>query len=354
MHEIMAYHGRMARNRLMPASAPDEKERERARIAVHQRLAANRAHRRLSADCGDPTLRALLQRIERAQVRQESRLLDWLLRRDADLALDLKTRPMEPRESEQAVQAEDIAEREAAEAEAESTEGWRQVQVIERRDVTGDLVALKLARPRDFAFVPGQYAKLRLGGVSRSYSIVSAPHEPLLEFFIELMPGGRMSDHLRHLAPGQDIGLGARPKGRFRLDERFPNQLMVATVTGVNPFIGMLRRYLHEGRRGQRFYLLHGASYQDEFGYRDELETIAGAHPDLLAYVPTVSRPDEPRNAGWRGERGRVDALVDKYIDQFGLSPDSTVLYACGHPSMVDIVEARFEPRGFAIKVEPY
>lgn len=228
------------------------------------------------------------------------------------------------------------------------------MEVVERREVTPDLLALKIPRPMDFSFLPGQSVKLMLDGISRSYSIVSAPHEPVLEFFVELVPGGQMSERLRRLPQGGKITLRARPKGNLTLDERFPNHLMVATVTGVNPFVSIVREYLHQGRRGHRFYILHGASYQDEFGYRDELEGMATAHPDVLTYIPTVSRPDEPRNSGWTGERGRVDAIVDKYLSQFGLDKSSAVVYACGNPGMVDEVERRYRPQGFEIKTERY
>lgn len=349
----MAYQRKSTRNR---RDALSEQDIARARVAVRRRLEASSPRGRPSDDCGDPALGALLQRIERARLAQESRLLDWLLKRDPDREQNPGAGFLEgaPENTELASQSPDTQEPEAAAAESKFAGSWHQVQLTERRDVTEDLMIITLSRPSGFEFAAGQYAKLRLDGVARDYSIVSSPHEAFLEFFIELMPGGRMSQRLRQMVPGDRIGLGARPKGRFGLDGRFPNQLMVATVTGVNPFLSMLRSYLHEGRRGQRFYLLHGASYQDEFGYRDELERMAGAHPDLLSYVPTVSRPGEPRNTGWTGERGRVDTIADKYIDQLGLSPDSTVLYACGHPQMVDIVEARFASQDFEVKVERY
>jgi hypothetical protein len=36
-----------------------------------------------------------------------------------------------------------------------------------------------------------------------------------------------------------------------------------------------------------------GASYQNQFAYREELEAASVRHPELLAYVSTVSRPGE-------------------------------------------------------------
>jgi ferredoxin/flavodoxin---NADP+ reductase len=53
-----------------------------------------------------------------------------------------------------------------------------------------------------------------------------------------------------------------------------------------------------------------------------------------LKYVTTVSRPwDEP---DWQGERGRVDDLIRKYTDLWGLTPENTTAYLCGNPNMVE------------------
>jgi NAD(P)H-flavin reductase len=303
--------------------------------------------------CCNQQLRSMLSDINRRKVRHTSRLLNWLQERNAGLENDLDGRRFEvespaakggqPPEAGSAVSAGRV----------EITDSGYQVEVIECREVTSDLLIFKVPRPADFTFMPGQSVKLRLDGVKRSYSIVSAPHEPFLEFFVELTPGGQMSERLRRLTEGDWLTLDA-PKGRFILAEQFANHLMIATVTGVNPFVSILRDYLHQGRRGHRFYLLQGASYQDEFGYKDELERIAAAHPDVLTYIPTVSRPDEPRNAVWTGEQGRVGIIIDKYLNQFGLDNRPTMIYACGNPGMVDEVEQRYRPQGFEIKTERY
>ena len=54
--------------------------------------------------------------------------------------------------------------------------------------------------------------------------------------------------------------------------------------------------------RPRRVVFLNGVSYADELGYRRVLEDwqTSGAYP--VTYVPTVSRPADPRNpAGWAG-----------------------------------------------------
>jgi NAD(P)H-flavin reductase len=150
------------------------------------------------------------------------------------------------------------------------------------------------------------------------------------------------------------ITVRAKTKGKLWLDLRFPSHLLVATVTGIGPFVSMVREYLHDGRRGHRFYVLHGASYHDEFVYQTGLERLAALHPDVVTYVPVISRPNEARNAMWTGETGRVSGLVAKYIKHFALDPHSTRLYACGHPGMVKEVKEQFERSGFRVQAERY
>ena len=59
-------------------------------------------------------------------------------------------------------------------------------------------------------------------------------------------------------------------------------------------------------------------------------------------------------NAGWTGETGRVNNIVEKYIDQFGLSPEDTLVYACGHPDMIEDVKDKLKPRGYKIEEERF
>ena len=221
------------------------------------------------------------------------------------------------------------------------------------RWVSPDLLRLRLAKPAGFAYRAGQSAKLGLQGLARRYSFASAPFEPELEFFIELQAGGRMSGLLRLHADPDAITI-SDIKGDLQLVPAAADHLMVATVTGIAPFRSMVLEHLHSGGNGRRFILLHGASYQDEFGYDAELRRLAAEHPGRLVYIPSVSRPAEPRNAGWQGATGRVETLVDAVIDQYRLAPATTCLYACGQPAMVRSVARAYRLQGFLVREESY
>ena len=228
--------------------------------------------------------------------------------------------------------------------------------LVARTDVTDDLMVIKLQPEIEFSFRPGQYCTLGIENIERAYSIVSGPHETDLEIFVELVPppDGALTPLMWRLKVGDSMGIRPRAKGIFTTDERYQHHLLVATVTGIAPFISTIRSYFHRGAQCHKFYVLQGASYHDEFTYKTELEELARLNPDAVVYVPTVSRPKEEKNAGWRGITGRVNTIVEECVDRHGLKPDGTLVYACGHPGMIEDVNDRLAPRGFKVKEERY
>jgi NAD(P)H-flavin reductase len=128
---------------------------------------------------------------------------------------------------------------------------------------------------------------------------------------------------------------------------------MVATVTGVAPFVSMIRYWAEQPAGNPAFYVLEGASYVDELGYDMELQALAAKHAEIR-FVATCSRPQDPRNAAWRGETGRVNAIVERFIRQWNLQPEETCIYACGHPLMIEDVQARYSGSGFVFEQERF
>ena len=215
--------------------------------------------------------------------------------------------------------------------------------LAERVDFTGDLACFRFRLGEALPFVPGQYATLALEGqngkpIQRAYSIVSAPHEPTLEFFIEFVEAGALTPLLWDLKPGDDVWVRKKVVGQFVLAEGRRCHAMAATVTGAAPFVSMARAQRHALEEGtltepHRFLLIHGASRSEELGrYLDELRAFDES--DWLTYVPTVSRPWE--DAAWTGETGRVEDVLRKHLDRLGFDAGNAVGYACGNPQMIE------------------
>ena len=227
--------------------------------------------------------------------------------------------------------------------------------IVRRVDFTADHFKLWLEPTESFTFLPGQYCTLGVNGIERPYSIVSSPRERLVELFVERIPPpeGHLTPLLHALRVGDTVTMRPRAKGVFLLKPEFQHHVMVATVTGVAPFVSIVRHWVEAPGEAHSFYVLEGASYADEFGYDAELAELAAAHANIR-FVATCSRPDDPRNAAWRGETGRVNAIVERYVQSWALEPAQTCVYACGHPAMIADVRARFADSGFAFEEERF
>jgi len=152
------------------------------------------------------------------------------------------------------------------------------------------------------------------------------------------------------MQPGDRAWVRRRIAGLFVLNDERRCHLMAATVTGITPYVSIARaqkRALELGdlETPHRLVIVHGGSTSGELGrYRNEL-TALDRNTDWLTYVPTVSRPWE--DPGWNGERGRVEDVLRKHMDDAGLTSQNAVAYACGHPKMVEKAHALLARAGF-------
>jgi ferredoxin--NADP+ reductase len=73
-----------------------------------------------------------------------------------------------------------------------------------------------------------------------------------------------------------------------------------------------------------------------------------------VRFVPTCSRPDDPRNIGWTGQVGRVHTIVERYVHEWELKPAETCIYACGHPQMIEDLRTRYAGTGFEFEEERF
>ena len=225
-------------------------------------------------------------------------------------------------------------------------------KLVERRQIAEDLMVIKLESSEPFKFKPGQYCTLGLGKIERAYSIVSAPYEKYLEIFVELVPEGELTPKMFALKIGEYMSVRPRAKGIFVQDKKAHHHFMVSTVTGVAPSMSMVRQYLHDLENGdttdkQVYYIMYGASYVGELTYDDEVNDLAVKYPEIVKFVPTISRPTESQNADWKGVTGRVNNIAEGYLAKFDLPKDDTKVYACGHPGMIEDMKEKLLPQGW-------
>lgn len=209
-------------------------------------------------------------------------------------------------------------------------------------------MTLRLAARADFK--PGQFMNLGLGlatgFVSRSYSLSSAPGEPL-EVLLARVGEGALTPALFGLEPGAPVTLDPKPQGFFTLDYVPPHRelWLLATGTGLGPFLSMLRSGA-AFERAERVVLVHGTRGPAELANRAELTELVARRGAAFRYVPTLSQTREPSLA-W----GRLTALLSsgelEERAETRLSLESAHVMLCGNPAMIDEVNGLLAARGF-------
>ncbi len=152
---------------------------------------------------------------------------------------------------------------------------WCTGVVREVRHPTPDAVLLRLEVAGRTDHLPGQHYVFRLTAedgytASRSYSVASAPGDPLLEFYVERLDDGEVSTYLADVVePGDELELRGPIGGWFVWEGDAP-AVGVAGGTGVVPLVAMLRHARDIGRE-DLVRVLVSARSRAELPYAEEL-----------------------------------------------------------------------------------
>jgi ferredoxin--NADP+ reductase len=227
-------------------------------------------------------------------------------------------------------------------------------RLVRREDETESLAYVWVRFDGDATpFEPGQYMTIGVFVddriVQRPYSVASSPRVAGVdgyEFYVRLVQGGLFTPLLWRLPVGHGMRM-IGPKGKFTLEPGDPRMhVFISTGTGNAPFVSMMKTMLLDGAP-RRAVFINGVSYAHELGYRPLLEgwESSGTYP--VRYVPTISRPNDPLNAGWPGRTGRAENVLGSVLDEHRLTADNAIAYICGNPDMILAAEAVLLERGF-------
>jgi len=185
--------------------------------------------------------------------------------------------------------------------------------------------------------------------IKRAYSIASSSTDQSVEFYITLIHSGQLTPRIFALKIGDRIWMGKKAVGMFTLDQIDPesNVIMIATGTGVAPYMSMLRTSALN-RKG-KLLVVQGASNSWDLGYSSELKLLDNMFTNFK-YYPTITEPDkEP--AGWEGDTRFVqDIWVSRLADKlwgFRPTPENTHVFLCGNPKMVEGMKKLLAKEGF-------
>jgi ferredoxin--NADP+ reductase len=218
--------------------------------------------------------------------------------------------------------------------------------VVQRVEIAPGLIIMRVVPDgwRLPPFKPGQFAVLGLPA--------TAPRCPGANGDEEVPKPGTLIRRSYSIASreGDRVWLGPRITGLFTFDQvpEDSNIVMIATGTGLAPYMSMLRTDV-ERDTGRRLAVLHGARHARDLGYRAELQMMEQRHP-CFTYLATVSRPGE-ETVPWVGLVGHVQNLWQAGALEgiWGLRPEpgNTHVFLCGSPGMIDDMTALLTAEGF-------
>ena len=195
--------------------------------------------------------------------------------------------------------------------------------------------------------VAGQHLDVRLTAedgyqAERSYSIASAPEEPLA-VTVERLEDGEVSPYLVDEAREGDAFEVRGPIGGYFVwepDDPAP-VLLVAGGSGVVPLMSMARDRVREGSSTPMRLLFSSRTLEDVI-YREELEDLAGNGFEVVHTLTRAQPPD------WSGYSRRIDD--DLLRDVAWPAAEEPKVFVCGSTRFVDagadgLVRLGYDPR---------
>jgi len=220
---------------------------------------------------------------------------------------------------------------------------WTTGRIISKELPTPETVQLRMLVDDRHRHSPGQHYLIRLRApddytAQRSYSVASDDDDPLVEFLVERLPGGEVSEFLADVAEIGDVLELRGPIGRWFLWDTHTPAFCLVGGTGVVPAVAMTRTARRLGRA-------------------DQLAVVAvGRTPEMLPYVEELRKARAmvafTRHAG--DDRPAGPPTREEILP---LLDSAEVFYVCGSARFAEyavplLLECGVNPQ--AIRVEQF
>lgn len=236
------------------------------------------------------------------------------------------------------------------------------VEVLALKYWAPALLSFTTTKPVGFTFTAGQYSRLALNVdgqmIWRAFSIVSAPHEDVLEYVGVLIPGGLFTGKLAQIQAGETLWMECENYG-FMTPDRFADGedlWMLATGTGLGPFISILRDGL-VWTQFRHLFVVHGVKHESELAYQAELidlqarSTRDATQSATLQLIQCVTRGYGSMAASTLPRlRTRITtALENGTLEDAAhcqIRPATSRIMLCGNPAMIEQARGLLHQRG--------
>lgn len=209
-------------------------------------------------------------------------------------------------------------------------------KLIKKREIAEGTMEFTWERPHGFTYQAGQTIDLTLidppetdaEGNSRTFSLVSAPHEEVLKTATRLRDTA-FKRTLKAMEPDMELSIEG-PFGSFLLHENTARPaVFLSGGIGITPMHSILSDAAHRGLP-HKLFLFYSNRRPEDTAFLDELQEFAKENPNftLVATMTNMEQSHLP----WDGERGYIDAdMIAKYVP----ADSQPIYYLSGPETMV-------------------
>lgn len=186
------------------------------------------------------------------------------------------------------------------------------------------VLEITISPDEEYAFIPGQFNSIKIGAAFRAYSVSSLVESNSFKSIVSIGHAGLGSNFFKDISIGTTIEF-IGPNGRFYLSDRHEkNIILLATGTGLAPFIPMLESLSRIPNITSQVHLCFGARTSEELFYLAKLNTFKESG-NWFDYRVCLS---QEKNSQY---------ITGRITENYTLKdPDNTQVYLCGHPEMVE------------------
>ena len=220
-----------------------------------------------------------------------------------------------------------------------------EIKILRHAEVAAGTMSFFFEKPAGFIYKAGQNADYTLidppeidaEGNARTFSFVSAPHEPEIEIATR-MRDTAFKRTLLALPPARPVAFEG-PLGSMTLqNDASRPAVFIAGGIGITPFVSMARYAAHE-KLPHRIFLFYSNRRPQDAAFLRELTDLQNENHNFHL-IPTMTQADEE---SWDGEIGYIDAMMlERHLDDL-LAP---IYYLAGPPAMTASMRAMLNGAG--------
>jgi ferredoxin-NADP reductase len=209
----------------------------------------------------------------------------------------------------------------------------KKLKLLRTEEIARGTSAFHLSKPEGFEYESGQTIDLYLidppemdeEGPIRTFSLVSAPYEPELEFATR-MRDTAFKRILKNAQPGFELTWDG-PYGSFLLHKNAAKPaVFLAGGIGITPFMSLIKSATHN-KSAHEIFLFHSNHTPEDAPFQKELAAFTTLNPKFH-FIPAMSDMDKTSQV-WSGERGFVNkSMIERYVTDL-----STPIYYLAGPA---------------------